>query len=49
MKIYRAKDYEAMSVKAASLLFAQVMLEPRSVLGLATGSTPIGKIGRAHV
>lgn len=42
MKIYRAKDYEAMSVKAASLLFAQVMLEPRSVLGLATGSTPIG-------
>lgn len=42
MKIIRAKDYEDMSRKAANILAAQVILKPESVLGLATGSTPIG-------
>lgn len=42
MKIYRAADYAAMSRKAANILSAQVILKPDSVLGLATGSTPIG-------
>lgn len=42
MRIYRAKDYEGMSRIAANLLAAQVTLKPESVLGLATGSTPIG-------
>jgi len=42
MKIIQAKDYEDMSRKAASILAAQVVLKPESVLGLATGSTPIG-------
>ncbi len=42
MKIIRAKDYKDMSRKAANILSAQVILKPESVLGLATGSTPIG-------
>ena len=42
MKIYVADDYKGMSRKAASILAAQISLKPRSVLGLATGSTPIG-------
>ena len=31
-----------MSLKAANIIAAQVSLNPKSVLGLATGSTPIG-------
>ena len=42
MKIYEAKDYKEMSRKAANILSAQVILKPDCVLGLATGSTPIG-------
>jgi len=42
VKIIRAKNYEDMSRKAANLISAQVILKPDSVLGLATGSTPIG-------
>ncbi len=42
MKIYVAEDYEGMSRKAASVIAAQITLKPDSVLGLATGSTPIG-------
>lgn len=42
MQIYRAKDYEDMSKKAANIIASQVVLKPNCVLGLATGSTPIG-------
>ncbi len=42
MKIYRAKDYDDMSRKAANIISAQIILKPDCVLGLATGSTPIG-------
>ena len=42
MRIYQGKDYADMSRKAANILSAQVILKPDSVLGLATGSTPIG-------
>ena len=42
MKIIRAKDYADMSRKAANIVSAQVILNPACVLGLATGSTPIG-------
>lgn len=42
MRVYRVKDYDGMSRKAASLLAAQIAAEPESVLGLATGSTPEG-------
>ena len=42
MKIYKAKDYKDMSRKAANIISAQVIMKPNCVLGLATGSTPIG-------
>lgn len=42
MKFYVTENYEQMSLKAASILAAQVVEKPDCVLGLATGSTPIG-------
>ena len=42
MKICRAKDYDEMSRKAANIIGAQVIMKPNCVLGLATGSSPIG-------
>ena len=46
MRIVRAKDYEDMSRKAGNIMAAQVVAKPDSVLGLATGSTPIGAYKR---
>ena len=40
--IYKAKDYQDMSRKAANIISAQIIMKPNCVLGLATGSTPIG-------
>ena len=42
MRIYRATDYKDMSRKAANIISAQVIMKPNCVLGLATGSSPIG-------
>ena len=42
MKIIKAKDYNDMSRKAANIISAQVIMKPDCVLGLATGSTPVG-------
>lgn len=42
MRLICTENYEAMSRAAANLISAQVILKPDSVLGLATGSTPIG-------
>lgn len=42
MKIIVAENYKELSQKAANLISAQVILKSDSVLGLATGSTPIG-------
>ena len=42
MKIYETENYEEMSRKAANIISAQMILKPESVIGLATGSTPIG-------
>ena len=42
MKVYIVKDYHEMSKKAASIIAAQAAMDPDSVLGLATGSTPVG-------
>lgn len=42
MRIIKAKDYEEMSRKAAGVIAAQVIAKPDSVLGLATGGTPVG-------
>ena len=42
LKILRTKDYADMSRKTANLISAQVILKPDCVLGLATGSSPVG-------
>lgn len=42
MRLYRTKNYDDMSRKAANIISAQVILKPDCVLGLATGSTPVG-------
>lgn len=42
MKIIKAINYQDMSRKAANIISAQVILHPQSVLGLATGSSPVG-------
>lgn len=42
MQLYQMKTYEEMSKKAAGIISAQIILKPASVLGLATGSTPVG-------
>lgn len=42
MNIIKAKDYQDMSRKAANIISAQIIMKPDCVLGLATGSTPIG-------
>ena len=42
IRIYQEKDYEAMSRRAANVIAAEVIRKPDCVLGLATGSTPIG-------
>lgn len=42
MRVIGVANYDQMSRKAASLLASQVILKRDSVLGLATGSTPLG-------
>ncbi len=42
MRVYCAKDYNHASRVAANIISAQVIMKPDCVLGLATGSTPIG-------
>lgn len=42
MKVIKVKNYEELSLMAASIIGAQVINKPDCVLGLATGSTPIG-------
>lgn len=41
MNIVITDTYEEMSKKAANIIVSQVTLNPESILGLATGSTPI--------
>lgn len=42
MLLIEAKDYNDMSRKAANIISAQVIMKPHAVLGLTTGSTPVG-------
>lgn len=42
MIIYKAKDYQELSRKAANIISAQVIMKPNCILGLATGSSPVG-------
>ena len=41
MKIIKTKDYNDMSRKAANIISAQIINKPDSVIGLATGSSPL--------
>ena len=42
MKIIVCKDYDEMSIEAAKIVAAQMKEKKDSILGLATGSTPLG-------
>ena len=42
MKVIVTKDYPQMCKLASRIFAAQITLKPESVLGLATGSTPVG-------
>ncbi len=42
MKFITTKTYEELSEKAAAIIASQVILKPNCVLGLATGSSPVG-------
>lgn len=46
MRLIVCKDYEEMSDEAAKIVAAQLTLKPNSILGLATGTTPIGMYQR---
>lgn len=46
MNLILCKNYDEMSQKAAELIAKQINEKPNSVLGLATGSTPIGTYSR---
>lgn len=42
MKLYVCKNYDEMSEKAEQVVASVITLKPDCVLGLATGSTPVG-------
>lgn len=42
LKIIVCENYEEMSKQAAKIVSSQLIVKPNSILGLATGSTPIG-------
>ena len=46
MKFITVKDYEQLSNVAADIIAAQIIMKPHCVLGLATGSTPVGTYKR---
>ena len=42
MKIIRTKDYDELSEKVAELIADEIRSNENPVIGLATGSTPVG-------
>lgn len=42
MRYIEVENYEQLSVAAANIIAAQIYLKPNCVLGLATGSSPVG-------
>ena len=42
MRFIKVSTYEELSRKAANIISAQVVSKPDCVLGLATGSSPVG-------
>ena len=52
LRVVIVRDYDELSRKAASVIAKEVRLKPDAVLGLATGSTPLGtykELIRMHV
>lgn len=49
MKFITVDTYEKLSRQAANIISAQVILKPDSVLGLATGSSPLGTYNKMLV
>mgnify|MGYP000017595647 FL=1 len=45
-KLYAVRNEQELSWKAAGIISAQIILKPDSVLGLATGTTPLGTYKR---
>lgn len=41
MKFIKVENYNKLSRQAANIISAQVIMKPNSVLGLATGSSPM--------
>ncbi len=46
MKFITVKTYDELSNKAADIIAAQIIVKPNCVLGLATGSSPVGTYKR---
>lgn len=46
MRVIVCENYKEMSEKAAEIVSSQIILKPDCVLGLATGSTPVGMYKR---
>ena len=46
MKYITVNTYDELSNKAADLIAAQILVKPNCVLGLATGSSPVGTYKR---
>ena len=46
MKIIITKDYEELSTKAAAVMLEVIKQNPKAILGLATGTTPLGLYSR---
>ena len=42
MRLIICENYEEMSKAAAKIVASQLTVKPESILGLATGSTPVG-------
>ena len=42
MNFITVSNYDELSRKGANIIAAQVIQKPKSVLGLATGSSPVG-------
>ena len=46
MRVIVCENYEELSAQAAKIMASQIILKPNSILGLATGSTPVGMYNR---
>ncbi len=46
MRYIEVKTYDELSNKAADIIAAQIIVKPNSILGLATGSSPVGTYKR---